>query len=71
MSIPSKRTIRKRLKELRELVDNHPDPAVQRIAYGMETVIRWATEDTVGWKTPAEDAKATAALLRSEMRCSR
>jgi hypothetical protein len=68
MSIPNKRTIKKRLKELRALVDTHPDPAVQRIAYGMETAIRWATEDTVGWTPPAKDAVELARLLYGEIR---
>lgn len=67
MSIPSKRTIRKRLNELRALIDCSEDPAVQRIAYGMEDAIRWATLDTVGWKSPAETAVQLARLLRKEL----
>ena len=65
---PSQRTIQKRLKELRALIDTHPDPAVQRIAYGMETAIRWATEDTVGWMPPAKDAVELAILLHRELK---
>ena len=64
---PSQRTIKKSLKELRKLIDEHQDPAVQRIAYGMETAIRWATEDTVGWEPPAKDAISLARLLNSEI----
>lgn len=68
MSIPSKRTVRKRLKELRSLIDVSKDPAVQRIAYGMECAIRWATEDTFGWEPPAQNAVALARILRNEMK---
>lgn len=68
MSIPSERTIKRRLKELRDVIDNNPDPCVQRIAYAMETAIRWAREDTVGWTPPAEDAKLLAKMLRDELR---
>lgn len=67
MSIPSGRTIKRRLKELRELIDNSSDPAEQRIAYAMETAIRWAREDTVGWTPPAEDAKLLAKFLHQEL----
>ena len=68
MSIPSKRTIKKRMKELRSLIDNSKDPVVQRIAYGMETAITWATEDTVGWEAPAVTAADLAFLLRREIK---
>jgi hypothetical protein len=64
---PSQRTIKKRLKELRVLIDNNPDPAVQRIAYGMECAIRWATERTVGWEAPAITAVDLAGMLRREL----
>jgi hypothetical protein len=67
MSIPSKRTIKKRLTELRDLVDHNPDPIVQRIAYGMESAIRWATEDTKGWPAPEAEAKLLAKFLREEL----
>lgn len=67
MSIPSQRTIKRRLKELRALIDNDPDPAVQRIAYGMETAIRWATEDTKGWPSPAQESQLLAKMLRQEL----
>ena len=65
--IPSKRTIKKRLKELRVLIDTHPDLAVQRVAYGMECVIRWATERTCGWEAPAVTAVDIAGLIRREI----
>lgn len=68
MSIPSKRTIKRRLKELRQLIDSSKDPAEQRIAYGMETAIRWATEDTEGWECPVVCARDLATMLRQEMK---
>lgn len=65
-----KSTIRLAMKELRSLIDSHPDPVVQRIAYGMETAIAWATRDTVGWKRPAAEAKILAEMLREELKLS-
>jgi hypothetical protein len=67
MSVPSKRTINKRLKGLRELIDSSRDPVVVRIAYAMETAIIWATHDTHGWNSPAQDAIELATILRIEM----
>lgn len=67
MSIPSQRIVKQALKDLRHLIDTSDDPCVQRIAYGMETVIRWATEDTVGWPKPAAEAQVLAKMLRDEL----
>ena len=67
MSIPSQRTIKKRINELRVLIDTSKDPAITRIAYGMECVLRWAIEDTVGWDSPAQTAKDLAVMLRREL----
>jgi len=67
MSIPSQRTIKRRLKELRTLIDTNKDPAVTRIAYAMECAIRWATLDTVGWEPPAATAIELAGILRREL----
>jgi hypothetical protein len=64
---PSQRTIRRRLKELRRLIDTSPCPAEQRVAYGMETAIRWVTEDTTGWDSPAVEATKLAQILREEL----
>lgn len=68
MSGPSKRTINRRLKELRELVETSDDPIVSRIAYAMEEAIRWATLNTVGWDTPANSARMQAKMLRDELK---
>lgn len=68
MSIPSNRTIKRRLKQLRLLIDTSKDPVVSKIAYAMETAITWATSDTVGWKPPAEEAVELAVLLHQELK---
>lgn len=67
MSIPSQRTIKRRLKELRTLIDTSKDPCVTRIAYGMECAIRWAIEDTSGWPSPEEEALILGDILRREL----
>lgn len=41
-------------KLYRKLCEEHQDPKVQRIAQGMETALRWATEDTQGWRMKDE-----------------
>lgn len=68
MSKPSERTIKRRLKELRTLIDNSKDPAEHRIAYAMETAIYWATTDTLGWERPVETAIDLAKILHKELR---
>jgi len=62
----SQRTINKHLKELRELIDTSKDPLETRIAYAMETAVRWATEDTVGWEGLKDQAINEAAILKKE-----
>jgi len=64
---PSKRTIQRRLKELRTLVDTSSDPAVRSVAYAMEGAITWATSKTVGWPAPAREAVMIAELLKQEL----
>lgn len=64
---PSARTIKRRLKELREMIDNSKDPVEQRIAYTMETAIVWATQKTVGWEAPVLTARDLAVMLRREL----
>lgn len=68
MSIPTKTEIKRCLKELREVIDNNHDLCVQRIAYGMETAIRWVIEDTKDWPALAAEAKVLAKMLREELR---
>lgn len=61
------RTIRKHEKALRELIENHPDPAVQRIAQGMETALQWARMDVVGWGPVEAEPELLAGFLRKEL----
>ena len=67
LSGPSLSTIRRRLRDLRTLIDTSTDPCEQRIAYGMETAIRWATEHTVGWMPMDKEAKELARVLRNDL----
>jgi hypothetical protein len=66
----SRRDVGRALRELRVLLEGTKDPAEARIAYGMECAIRWVTEDTVGWKRPAEDTKELAKYLRDELQAN-
>ena len=61
-------TIRRHKKRLRaECIDNVRDPILRRVAYAMETAVTWATTDTVGWPSLAEEARALAEILRKEL----
>jgi hypothetical protein len=65
MSIPSRQTIRKSIKALRTLIDGErDDPILFRIAYAVETALRWVTEDTVGWSKPEVDVVEEAAICK-------
>lgn len=64
---PSKSTIRRRLKDLRDFIDaEDSDPLETRIAYEVECAIRWARENTVAWPSPLQSARETAELIRQE-----
>lgn len=60
-------TIKKHLRELRKLIDSTDDPILGRIAYEMETAVRWATEDVVGWDGLVEQAKRAAYILKRQL----
>lgn len=63
----SQSTIKKHLRGLRKLIyDPDTDPLTMRIAYAMETAVRWATEDTVGWCGLVEEAKDEARIYREQ-----
>lgn len=60
--------VRKAIKELRQFIDADNEGMIAtRIAYAMECAIRWATEDTVDWLRPVDEARANAAILRKDM----
>ena len=68
MSIPNKQKVNAQLRDLRKLIDSTKDPCEFRIAYAMETAIRWATENTDGWQGMAIEAKEQAKILREELK---
>ena len=69
----SRTTIQRHLKQLRtECIDTpEADAVLMRIAYAMETAVRWATENTVGWSGLRDEARMLADLLRNELRATR
>ena len=60
-------TIKKQLKELRELIYTSENPLETRIAYAMETAVRWVVEETVGWEGLKDQAISEAAILKKEL----
>ena len=63
-------TVRRAMRKLRaDLIDGERwrCPVESRMAYAVECVVRWATEDTVGWASPSEQVRAIAKLLRHEV----
>lgn len=60
-------TIKRHLKQLRSEVINGDDPVASRVAYAMEQAIRWATENTRGWPSLAEQARIESAWLRLDI----
>lgn len=61
-------TVKKHLRELRKLIDESGDDLIlQRIAYEIETAVRWATEDVVDWPGLAQQAKDAAHMLKNEI----
>jgi hypothetical protein len=63
---PTKERIDREIRALRKVIDNDKDPLVTRVAYLVETSLRWAIEDTVDWPDRVQDVRDTAALIRSE-----
>jgi hypothetical protein len=69
MSVPSKRIIESEISKLRTIIEAEKDDDIlARIAYAVETALRWSIEDTKGWKKPSEDVYTDADLLRQELR---
>jgi hypothetical protein len=62
----SQRAIKRNLRELREFIETSDDGVATRVAYAIETAVRWATEETVEWPGLVQQAKDEAALLRKE-----
>jgi hypothetical protein len=68
VSKPSERSIKRSIKALRVIVDkSHNDPILERIAYAVETALRWATIETVGWDRPEVDVVEEARICKREL----
>jgi len=67
MTIPSTRQIQAELKRLFAIAEDDSDPILARLAYTVAEGIRWATENTAGLASPAEDIRHDAALLRNDI----
>jgi hypothetical protein len=60
--------IESEIRKLRAVVEAESnDPVLSRIAYAVETALRWSTEDTKGWKRPSEDVYFEAEILKKEL----
>ena len=68
-------TIKKHIRALRKFIDapSSGSPAPQRIikqrlAYLVETVLRFETETTVGWRQPIDEVMAEAETLARDLK---
>jgi hypothetical protein len=69
MSKPSKATLKRRMRELREMIeDSGTDAITGRLAQAMEWGIMWATEETVGWPRPTRQVELLAECLGLEVK---
>ena len=59
-------TVRRHVRALRRVIENDSDPLVRALGYEIETAIRWAREDVVGWSDPVTAARNAARRLRLE-----
>lgn len=64
----SKQKISGALAQLRRIIDDpKADRVAQRVAYEVELAIRWVSEDTVGWPTPAKSALESARIIHQDL----
>jgi hypothetical protein len=64
VSIKKPVTVAREIRRLRKLIDSDPDKVRTRVAYAVETALRWATEDTTGWPPPSKDVLLQADCLK-------
>jgi hypothetical protein len=64
-------SVKRSVAALRKLIDSSPDPVVCRIAYAVETALRWSIEDTTRWPRPEKEVLEEADILRHELRAPR
>lgn len=61
-------TIRRELSRLHRFASSGEGTvAERRFAYAIACAIRWARDDTRGWPSPLEDAKAQAQCLANDL----
>lgn len=67
--IKADRTVKRELARLRKFIDGAPEDTIEkRMAYTIETAIRWAREPGIReWPAPLEEAMAQAKCLRQEL----
>lgn len=61
---PTKKMIENEIKELRKFIDTTNDQLASRLAYLVETSLRWAIEDTQDWPPRVQGCKETASIIR-------
>jgi hypothetical protein len=60
--------IKKELRDLRKLIDTTPDVILKRIAYTIETAVRYAREDGIrDWPTLVDEAWQETEILKMEL----
>lgn len=70
--IPSKRKIKSEIRKLRVVIDNSDgDEVLARIAYAVETALRWSIEDTTGWLPTSAEVFEEAHILKTELKKKR
>ena len=63
----AKATIKREIRAMRRLIDSGAGTLLERrLAYLMESTLRWVVEDVRGWPTRIRDVHETAHLIQSE-----
>lgn len=66
---PTKEQIRSEITKLRVIIDNSGnDDVLARIAYAVETALRWSIENTEDWETPSQDVFEEARILKTQLK---
>lgn len=65
------RDITNALTKLREFIDTTDDIIAGRIAYTVETAVRWTQENTVDWPPLIDDVSKNADILFDELKKTR
>ncbi len=68
VKVKTKATINRHLRELRKETAISNDAIFLRVAYIIETAVRWATQPVEGWPGLVEEAKAETKILKEEVR---